>query len=179
MSTASPHSISSVAAVATAVTTTLVADRRSGRRLPMTLSRPERELATIAACLAISMLIVIIFLALKLQQLRARAPRWESVGDDRDELLGTSSDKTVYEAEKKAPLSDALDRESQAGNIIRVDDTVLVPVKFRTCQHFLPTSLPSSHVPLSPTPSGSILYAKDHHWKDEYFDGTGRLAVPK
>ncbi len=130
MSTTSPPSISSVATVATAVTTTFVADRRSGRRLPMTLSRPERELATIAACLDISMLIVIIFLALKLRQLRARASRWESVGDDRDELLGTSSDKTVYEAEKQALLSDAagpaLDRESQAGNVVRVDDTALV-----------------------------------------------------
>ncbi len=73
------------------------------------------------------MLIVIIFLARKIQQLRARASRWESVGD---ELLGTSSNKTVYEAEKKALLSEAagpaLDRESQAGNVVRVDDTALV-----------------------------------------------------
>lgn len=127
MSTTSPPSISSVATVATAVTTTFVADMRSRSRLPTTLSRPERELATIAACLDISMLIVIIFLARKIQQLRARASRWESVGD---ELLGTSSNKTVYEAEKKALLSEAagpaLDRESQAGNVVRVDDTALV-----------------------------------------------------
>ncbi len=130
MSTTSPPSISSVAAVATAVTTTLAADRRSGRRLPTALSRPERELATIAACLEISMLIIIIFLALKIQQLRARASRWESVGDGRDELFETASDKIVYEDEKKALLSDAagpaLDRESQAGNVVRVDDTALV-----------------------------------------------------
>ncbi len=127
MSTTSPPSISSVATVATAVTTTFVADMRSRSRLPTTLSRPERELATIAACLDISMLIVIIFLARKIQQLRARTSRWESVGD---ELLGTSSNKTVYEAEKKALLSEAagpaLDRESQAGNVVRVDDTALV-----------------------------------------------------
>ncbi|KAK0436239.1 hypothetical protein EV421DRAFT_1908114 [Armillaria borealis] len=129
MSTASPHSISSVATVATAVTTTFVADMRSSRRLPMALSRPERELATMAACLAIAMLIVITFLALKVQQLGVRAPRWESVGDNRDVLLGTPSDEIEYEAQKKALPSDvagpALARETQAGNVVRVDNTAL------------------------------------------------------
>ncbi|PBK79102.1 hypothetical protein ARMGADRAFT_1036477 [Armillaria gallica] len=134
MSTASPRSISSVAAVATAVTTTFVADRRSGPRLPTALSRPERGLATMAACLAIAMLVVITFLALKVQQLTARALRWESVGDDCDVLLGTPSDGTEYEAKKKELLSDVagttLARETQAGNVIPVDDTVLVEEGF-------------------------------------------------
>ncbi|SJL02843.1 uncharacterized protein ARMOST_06181 [Armillaria ostoyae] len=129
MSTASPHSISPVAAAATAVTTTFVADRRSGPRPPMALSHPKRELATMAACLAIAMLAVITFLALKVQQLTARAPRWESVGDDRDVLLGTPSDEIEYETKKKALPSDvagpALARETQAGNVVRVDDTAV------------------------------------------------------
>ncbi|KAK0234329.1 hypothetical protein IW262DRAFT_1291185 [Armillaria fumosa] len=125
-----PHSISSVAAEATSAATTFVADRRSGHHLPMALTRPERRLATMAACLAIAMLIVITFLALKIQQLRARARRWESVGNNRDLLLERPSGRTEYEVKEKELLNDAAEpahaRDTQAGNIVSVDVTTLV-----------------------------------------------------
>ncbi|KAK0479513.1 hypothetical protein IW261DRAFT_1593535 [Armillaria novae-zelandiae] len=127
---ASLHCISSVAEVAMAVTGNTVADKRSGPCPPTALSHPERRLATMAACLNISILIVLAFLALKIRQLRARAPRWESVGDDRNVQLGTPINETVYEDKEKALLSDVtgpvLARETQAGNVVQMDDTALV-----------------------------------------------------
>ncbi|KAK0185312.1 hypothetical protein F5146DRAFT_202670 [Armillaria mellea] len=130
MNTVSPHSIASVTAVATAVTTTFVADRRNSHHPPTALSRPERELPTIAACLDITMFIVLAFLALKIRQLRARAPRWGSARDDRDGLLGTPSDEKENEAKKKALLSDVagpvLARETRADDVVSMDDTALV-----------------------------------------------------
>ncbi|KAK0491772.1 hypothetical protein EDD18DRAFT_1358560 [Armillaria luteobubalina] len=130
MTTAPPHGISSIAAVMMSAVTTFVTDRGSGYRLPITLTHPEHRLATMAACLAIAMLIVTMFLALKMQQLGAWAWRGESVGNVHDVLLEKPSDETEYGVKEKEVLNDAaglaLARDIQAGNIVLVDDNALV-----------------------------------------------------